>query len=524
MKRSHIWMVVCLASLVVTLAMVVPAGQAGQLETARYAPLVVRAYYEDEAMVWELAAWTEPWAVDRTEQFVTLGVTPAEYDRLVAEGWYVEIDTRTTMELSRPRQMLPGQGGGIPGYPCYRTVEETFASAEQLAADYPTLATWIDIGDSWEKTQNVLNGYDMMVLRLTNSAILGPKPALLVFGAIHAREYTTAELATRFGEYLLENYGVDADATWLLDYHEVHLVLQMNPDGRKRAETGVLWRKNTNNSDGCGNPNQVGVDLNRNFQFQWGCCGGSSADSCSEIYRGSSAASEPEVQAVQDYAFTIFPDQRPDDLTTPAPITSTGVFIDLHSYAREILWSWGFTSNPAPNAVGLRTLARKWGYFNGYDATQSLYPTDGSTKDFTYGEFGVPGYTIEMGTAFFQQCSYFENILYPDNLEVLIYAAKAAGAPYITPSGPDSVDVALSDENVPPGALVTVTAEINDTRYNNDTGTEPTQPIAAAEYYLDVPPWVEGAVAHPLAAVDGSFNSTVEDVSGVIDTTALPLG
>jgi PKD repeat protein len=420
--------------------------------------------------------------------------------------------------------MLPGQGGGIPGYPCYRTVEETFDSAAQLAADFPTLATWLDIGDSWEKTQNVLDGYDMMVLRLTNAAIPGPKPALLVFGAIHAREYTTAETATRFGEYLLENYGVDADATWLLDYHEVHLVLQTNPDGRKRAETGVLWRKNTNDSDGCANPSQYGVDLNRNFQFEWGCCGGSSNNACSEIYRGSAAASEPETQAVQDYAFEIFPDQRPPDLITPAPITSTGVFIDLHSYAQEILWSWGFTSTPAPNATGLQTLARKWGYFNGYDATQSLYVTDGSTKDFAYGEFGVPGYTIEMGTAFFQSCSYFESTVWPGNLPVLIYAAKAAGASYITPAGPDSVEVTLSDDGMAPGAPVTVTAEINDTRYNNDTGVEPTQAIVAAEYYLDVPPWVEGAVAQPLAAVDGNFNSTIEDVSGMIDTTALPLG
>jgi carboxypeptidase T len=524
MKRSHIWMIIGLASLVLTLAIVVPTGRAGEFGSNRYAPLVVRAYYQDEAMVRELATWTEPWAVVQSEGYVTLGVTPVEYDRLVAEGWRLEIDREMTLELSRPREFSPGQGGGIPGYSCYRTVEETYASAAQLAIQYPTLATWTDIGDSWEKVQSPVNGYDMMALRLTNSAIPGPKPALLVFGGIHAREYTTAETVTRFGEYLLQNYGVDADATWLLDYHEVHLILQMNPDGRKQAEAGMLWRKNTNDSDSCAVPNQYGVDLNRNFQFEWGCCGGSSPDSCSEVYRGSGAASEPEVQAAQDYAFEIFPDQRPDDLTTPAPITSTGVFVDLHSYAQEILWSWGFTSTPAPNAVGLRTLARKWGFFNGYEATQSLYPTDGSTKDFFYGEFGVPGYTIEMGTAFFQQCSYFESTVWPGNLPVLLYAAKAAGAPYITPAGPDSVGVMLSNEGPGQGELVTLSAEMNDTRYNNNTGTEPTQPIAAAEYYVDIPPWEDGAVAIPLAAVDGNFNSTVEDVSGVIDTSGLSLG
>jgi hypothetical protein len=36
----------------------------------------------------------------------------------------------------------------------------------------------------------------MMVLRLTNSAISGPKPKLFVAGAIHSSEYAIAELVT----------------------------------------------------------------------------------------------------------------------------------------------------------------------------------------------------------------------------------------------------------------------------------------------------------------------------------------
>jgi hypothetical protein len=56
--------------------------------------------------------------------------------------------------------------------------------------------------------------------------------------------------------------------TWLLDHHEVHLMLQSNPDGRKQAETGLLWRKNVNN-DYCSNSDSRGADLNRNFDFEW---------------------------------------------------------------------------------------------------------------------------------------------------------------------------------------------------------------------------------------------------------------
>ena len=119
---------------------------------------------------------------------------------------------------------------GIPGFPCYRTVEETFATAEALVAAHPTLASWLDIGDSWEKlTPGGLPGYDMMVLRLTNSAIPGPKPKLISTAAIHAREYAPAELMTRFAESLVAQHGVDPDVTWMLDYNEVHLILQANP-------------------------------------------------------------------------------------------------------------------------------------------------------------------------------------------------------------------------------------------------------------------------------------------------------
>jgi carboxypeptidase T len=98
---------------------------------------------------------------------------------------------------------------------------------------------------------------------------------------------------TRFAETLIEGYGVDADLTWLLDEHEIHLMLHANPDGRKQAETGLSWRKNTNENYCGATSTSRGADLNRNFAFQWGCCGGSSGDACSSTFRGASAASEP---------------------------------------------------------------------------------------------------------------------------------------------------------------------------------------------------------------------------------------
>ncbi|MCA9934049.1 MAG: hypothetical protein KC415_09010, partial [Anaerolineales bacterium] len=489
--------------------------------------LVVRVFYNGRAELEAFTSWIEPWEVVSEKGYAVVGVDAAGYARLQAMGYELELDEAMTLQVNQPLVNLPGQTEGIPGYACYRTVEETFATAQQIVADYPQLATWTDVGDSWEKSQG-LGGYDMMVLRLTNSALPGPKPVLFVMSAIHAREYTTAELTTRFAEYLVQNYDSDPDVTWLLDYHEIHLLLQSNPDGRKQAETGISWRKNTNQNYCSPTSNYRGADLNRNFQFQWGCCGGSSGSQCSETYRGPYAASEPEVQAVQNYVMSIFPDQRGTSLTDPAPADATGIFLDIHSYSQLVLWPWGFTSTVAPNGPAMQTLGRKFAYFNGYEPDQAigLYPTDGTTDDFAYGELGVAAYTFELGTNFFQDCGTFEGTILPDNLEALLYAAKSVRTPYLTGGGPDVLNVQLSSAAVAPGDSVTLTASVNDTRYNNQNGTEPTQPIAAAEYYIDVPPWITMTtpIPYPMSASDGTFNATIEGVTATIDTTGLSNG
>lgn len=487
---------------------------------------VVRAYFDDPQMVRDLARWLEPWEVHYDLGYLVVGVTPVEANLLRLAGFRLEIDPILTEKAIRPLTPLPGQVSGIPGYPCYRTVEETFASAQNLAANYPAFASWIDIGNSWDKQQpGGSAGYDLMVLKLTNSAIPGLKPKLFVMSAIHAREYTTAELVTRFGEYLLAQYGSNPDVTWLLDYQEIHLLLQSNPDGRKLAETGLLWRKNTN-TDYCSNLSKRGADLNRNFSFLWNCCGGSSNDPCNEIFHGISAASEPETQAVQDYVRSIFPDQRGDDLNSPAPVESTGVFLDIHSYSQLVLWPWGFTSNLPPNNNGLKTLGRKFAYFNGYSPSQAieLYPTDGTTDDFAYGELGLASFTFELGNTFFESCSSFESTIFPTNLQALVYAAKVTLTPYLTPAGPEALNVTSNPALVPLGTPLVISANINDTRFNNSNGTEPTQNIAGAEYSIDTPPWVPGVITYPMNPTDGSFNQKVESINAALDTSGLSPG
>ncbi len=487
--------------------------------------VVVRVFYNNIRDIELLSAYDLFEYNNLEQKYVLVAIESSRIAEIRRLGFRTQIDEILTSHFN-PTGIIGTQIGSIPGYACYRTVEETYSSAAALASSYPGLATWTDIGDSWEKvttTNPDLAGYDMMILKLTNSAITGDKPKLFISAAIHAREYTTAELAIRYAEYLVTNYNTDADVTWLLNYNEIHFMFYINPDGRKKAEVAStnLWRKNTDRDDGCNTTTTYGTDLNRNFTYQWGT-GGSSTNPCDPTYRGPSAGSEPETQVVQNYLTSIFPDQR--NANDAAPATTTGVYLDLHSSGGLVIWPWGYTTTTPPNATQLQTLGRKFAYFNGYRSGQItiiLYVASGGTIDYSYGELGIASYTFELGTQFLQSCTTFTNTILPNNLPALIYAAKAARTPYQTPLGPDAINLVLSNNTVPGGTSVTLTASITDTRYNNSNGTEAVQPIAAAEYYIDTPPWMTGAVAIPMTAVDGTFNTTSENVSGTINTSPL---
>jgi predicted deacylase len=510
--------------LALVLLLVAPTLDAASTPPGDDGPWVVRVRVAARADVDRLAAEFEPWSVRYDVGEIVLDVDSSGWRRLVEMGFDPQIDAGLSAEVRAPRIALPGQTAGIPGFPCYRTVEETYATAAALVAAYPTLATWFDIGDSWDKVRTGgAPGYDIMLLRLTNSAVSGPKPRLLLNAAIHAREYTPAEVVTRFAEQLLAGYGTNADTTWMLDHHEVHLILQGNPDGRKRAEAGTLWRRNTD-SDFCATPSAQGIDLNRNFPYLWGCCGGSSANGCSETYRGPSAASEPEAQALRNYMLAIFPDYG-DPQTGPIPASASGLFIDMHSSGQLVMWPWGYTGAAAPNGTQMQTLGRRFAYFNQHTPFQAnnLYTTDGTTRDFGYGELGVPSYTFELGTAFFQDCASFQSTILPRNLEALVYALRVARAGYALPAGPDALSLAtLPPVSVNIGQPLQVSATLDDTRFGGSG--EPVQTIAAAEVYVDTPPWAPGAVAVAMQAADGAFDETVDPATVTLSTAGWSIG
>ncbi len=425
---------------------------------------------------------------------------------LASAGWNARIDEKLTAELAAIDLNETFLGG-------YRTVEETRTFLDQKAAQFPNLARVFTYGQSWEKLQNPNNGYNLVGISLTNASIRGDKPKFFLEAGIHARELVPPEIATRFIEYLLTNYGVDADATWLLDEHEIVVLPIVNPDGRKLAEQSLSKRKNMNNPSGNCTSISRGIDLNRNFSYLWGTVNLPTEPPCGETFPGLSAASEPEAYFIEDLLDSLYPDQRGPGQTTPAPADATGIFLDMHSTGNLILYPWGQDSTPPPN-IQLKTIAERMAGYNGYDPIQSviLYPTSGTAREYAYGELGVAGLAMEIGLGS-GTCGGFmpaytcidgggtNGDFWNKNRPVLLYLAKIARTPYMTSEGPTTETLTVTRSGT---KSFFIRAFVND-------GFNGNQWVNGAEVYIDVPPW-RGGVPLAMAPEDGLFNSALEMV------------
>jgi hypothetical protein len=475
---------------------------------------VVRVRIADRRALGALTAWAEPWEVHPEAGYAILQVDRRGWERLEAEGFDPREEAALTAVLRRRNAPLPGQTAGISGFPCYRTVEEIHRDAAALAETRPDLVALLDIGDSWERTVGGAGGgYDLLALRLGSSAP-GTRAVLAIVAGLHAREYVTAELALRFAEQLVGGYGNDPVATDLLDRLEILVILLANPDGRKRAETGLLWRKNVQDDGGCLQPRWVGTDLNRNWARGWGCCDGSSPDPCSDVFRGRAPASAPETAALEAFLAAAF----------AASGGESGLLLDLHSYGGLILWPWGSTADPSPHHLPFRTLGRRLAFFNNALPQQSfqLYPVDGTLIDQNYAARGVASLLLEIGSTFFEPCERFEEQILHPTMSLLAYAASVAPSPYHLPSGPVVTAASVTREGI--GSLV-VQARVDDTPFASRGGSEEVHDVDRVVLSREYPPPAgEAADAIALEPADGRFDSPAEDAVAAIPLRGLAQG
>lgn len=265
----------------------------------------------------------------------------------------------------------------------YHTYDEMVAVIQDVAAQHPDIVRLHSLGKTIEQR-------DVWALRISDRPDENEpdEKAILIFANTHAREHLSLEQALFLIDDLVQNYGRDGEITNLVNQRDIWIIPSLNPDGAEydiKYPVFAWWRKNRrDNGDGT-----FGVDLNRNFAYQWGCCGGSSASTSSELYRGPAPFSEPESQIIRDFA-----------LSHPQLTTS----ISLHTYGELVLYPYGYTYTDIPPDMDptdyqiFRALAQGVADRNGYRPRQGsdLYITSGDTDDWLYGELGIYAFTWEL--------------------------------------------------------------------------------------------------------------------------------
>ena len=300
----------------------------------------------------------------------------------------------------------------------YHTYAEIQAELTAIEAAHPAIAKKYKLATTAE-------GRNVTVLKISdNVATNESEPGSLIIGNHHAREWMSVEIPLYFANYLVNNYGADPQATWLVDNREIYILPNLNPDGLQYSQfTDNMWRKNRrNNGDG-----SYGVDLNRNYNGSqnsdsngaWGTAGTSHTPS-DDTYCGPSAFSEPETQAVRNLMIA-----RPN----------LALSVSFHSYAEEIYWPWGYSTGvQTPNDAVQHSIASDFAAINGYSAVQSAVPyaTSGDTDDWAYGYFHYRTtrtffpFTVETNSAFQPSASEITPTCQL-NLGVCLEGTKRAG-------------------------------------------------------------------------------------------------
>lgn len=293
---------------------------------------------------------------------------------------------------ARPRVRGGGPRARAADFPAadagFHNYAEMSAQTASVAAANPSLVSRFSLGTSYE-------GRQVWTTKISdNVASDESEPEVLFTCGQHAREHLTIEMCLYLLDELTSKYATDSRVRNVVDSREIYIVFNMNPDGAEYdIATGSyrLWRKNRQPNSGS---TSVGTDLNRNWGWLWGCCGGSSGTFSSETYRGAFPFSAPETNLVRNFV----------DSRVVGGVQQIKASIDFHTYSELVLWPYGWTA--ADVAAGLTqddrdahaTLGVNMANTNGYTPEQAsdLYVTDGSIDDWLWGAHRIFSYTFEL--------------------------------------------------------------------------------------------------------------------------------
>ena len=220
------------------------------------------------------------------------------------------------------------------------------------------------------------------------------EPAVLFSATHHAQEPLGLELCLYLMDYLCSNYGHNKRVTKWIDNAEIWFVPVINPDGYYLIMDGNkslhFWRKNLrdNNMNNVFDPETDGIDLNRNYDYNWDK--ESDPDCESWHYRGPYPFSEKETQAIRNLT-----------------LREKFVFnLDFHSHGEVILYPWE-NDNPPGDLKFVEKLAHQIAaQINKKNSTETyaarpLNGNLGQCSVWMHGKAGVQSFTVEMGDSHF---------------------------------------------------------------------------------------------------------------------------
>jgi carboxypeptidase T len=313
--------------------------------------------------------------------------SPAQASSLRASGLTVDL-TGDWRAMLAQRSGKGARAGDFPaGDEGYHTYDEMVAALQAANSAHPDITTLGSIGDTYE-------GRQIPIIKISdNAATDEDEPEVLFTCNVHAREHLTTEMCLHIVDRFTSGYGSDRTVTDFVNGKEIWVVPSVNPDGAEYDISGDQyqgWRKNRQPNAAGG----VGTDINRNFSYMWGCCGGSSTSPGAEDYRGPSASSAPEVRAVEAFA----------DSRVVGGVQQLKAHIDFHTFSELVLWPFGHTTDTVTEGMTqqeydrFQSVGQQMAASNGYTPEQSsaLYITDGDMNDYMWGTHKVLTYCFEM--------------------------------------------------------------------------------------------------------------------------------
>jgi len=287
-----------------------------------------------------------------------------EYYRTRPQSTQKELQASENIKIAdNVRGFTYGSMGG------FYTYAEIVQKLDSLRLQYPTLITAKQNRGTSEQGRVV---WSVKISDNPDVDESATEPVIYFDGLHHAREPQGMATLFYYMCWLLDNYGTNSEATYIVNNREIYFIPIVNVDGYYYNQTtnpngGGDWRKNRRNNGG-----SYGVDLNRNYSYMWGYNNqGSSGTPSSSTYRGPSAASEPEVQAVQNLLNLYHPK----------------IGISMHSVAGKTLNPFGYKDTVGSYNI-YSEFASNFGsgteYLYGTVYQMLAYYSNGTTRD--YGE------------------------------------------------------------------------------------------------------------------------------------------